>query len=95
MLSMAQKAHYVSSGEYMCEQTVKSGGAYLVIVASDASDRTKKHFSDMCSYYEVPFRIYSDKDNLGHNIGKEFRASLCITNEGMAEQIISKIDGGI
>ncbi len=91
---MAQKAHMVNSGEFLCEQTVKSGGAFLVIVATDASDRTKKHFSDMCAYYEVPIRFYGNKEELGHNIGKEFRASLCITNEGMAGQIINKIDGG-
>lgn len=78
----------------MTETSVKEGTSKLVIVAENASERCKKQFSDMCNYYKVRYAEYSNKDSLGHAIGKEFRATLSITNEGLAHQIISKIDGG-
>ncbi|MCR5357870.1 MAG: ribosomal L7Ae/L30e/S12e/Gadd45 family protein [Lachnospiraceae bacterium] len=94
MLGMAQRAGAVKSGEFMTENSVKAGSAFLVVVASDSSDNTKKQFENMCEYYNVPIRFYSDKDALGHCIGKEFRASLAVTNEGLADKIMSIMDQG-
>ena len=94
LVGMAQRAHGVASGEFMTETTVKSGKACMVIVAEDASVNTKKQFQNMCEFYRVPIRIYGTKDSLGHAIGKEMRASLSVTNEGLANEIMSKIDGG-
>lgn len=94
LLGLAQRAGGVGSGEFMTESNVKEGKAYLVIVASDASDNTKKNFRDMCAYYKVPYREYADKEMLGHSIGKEFRASCSVTNENLAQEILKKIDGG-
>lgn len=71
----------------MTEKEVKSGRAALVIVADDASDNTKKKFRDMCEFYKVPIYFYGDKDTLGHAMGKEFRASLAILDEGFAKGI--------
>ena len=94
MLGLCMKAGRVVSGEFMTESSVKEGKSKLVILSKDASDRTKKQFMDMCKHYKVPYTEYSDKESLGHAIGKEFRASLSITNEGLAKQILSRIDGG-
>ena len=79
------KAGRCTSGEMMTESETKSGRARLVIIASDASENTKKKFRDMCKFYEVPIYIYGDKDTLGHAMGKEFRASLAILDEGFAD----------
>ena len=91
-LSIAAKAGKVISGELSVEKAVKTQKAYLVIVATDSSDRTKKNFADMCTYYDVPIRFYADKDSLGRFIGKEFRASVCLVDEGLANSIKEKID---
>lgn len=91
MLSLAMRAGKITSGEFMTETSVKEGSSYLVIVAQDASDNTKKKFTDMCSFYEVPIRIYADKDSLGHMIGKEFRASLSVNDKGLATEIMKRL----
>ena len=91
MLGLAAKAGNIASGEFSTEKSVKEGKAYLVIVAGDASDNTKKHFRDMTTFYEVPMFIYSEKETLGHAIGKEFRASLSVNNECFAKSIAEKI----
>ena len=91
-LGLAQKAGCIASGEYAVEKAVKVGLASLVIVAEDASDNTKKKFSDMCKYYQVPFACYSQKELLGHGIGKEFRASLAVLDGGFAKAIEKQLD---
>ena len=92
LVSLAQKAGKVASGEFSTEKSVKEGRAFLVIVADDASANTKKMFSNMCEYYKVPIYFLSDKVELGHYIGKEFRASLAINDEGFAKSIRKQID---
>ena len=91
MLGLAAKAGKVASGEFSTEKEVKSGNACLVIVAEDASDNTKKLFRNMCKYYEVPMEIFATKEELGHWIGKAYRASICILDEGFAKSIVKKI----
>ena len=86
-LGLATKAGKTQSGEFSTEKAVKSFRAFLVIVAEDASDNTKKMFTNMCTYYEVPCVIYGTKVELGHAMGKEMRASLAITDEGFAKMI--------
>lgn len=71
----------------MTEKAVKSYSAELVIVAEDASDNTKKMFTNMCEFYEVPMFVYGTKDELGHSMGKEMRASLAITDSGFAKSL--------
>lgn len=76
----------------MTESVTKSGKAALVIVAKDASDNTKKKFQNMCEFYKVPICFYGDKDTLGHAMGKEFRASLAILDEGFAKGIRKQLE---
>ena len=60
-------------------------------MAGDASENTKKKFRDMCEFYEVPIYFYKDKDTLGHAMGKQFRASLAILDEGFAKGILKEL----
>ena len=92
MLSLATKAGKTASGEFATEKEVKTGYAELVIVATDASENTKKKFKNMCEFYEVPIYFYGDKEQLGHAMGKEFRASLAVTDLGFAKGIIKHIE---
>ena len=87
MIGLATRAGKVVSGEFMTEKMVKSGKAFLVIVSDAASDNTKKMFRNMCEFYKVPFYTYGTKEELGHSMGKEFRASLAVTDEGFAKSI--------
>ena len=92
MVGITTKAGRTASGEFMTENAIKSGKAALVVLAGDASDNTKKKFMNMCEFYDVPIRIYSTKDELGHAMGKEFRASMAVTDEGLAQTIMKKMD---
>lgn len=86
-LGFAARARRLASGEFSTEQAVKSRKAYIVIVATDASENTKKNFRDMCTYYKVNIYFYGNKEQLGHAIGKEFRASIAVQDENLARAI--------
>lgn len=92
LLGLAYRAGSVVSGEFKTEGAVKSGQAALVIIAEDVSENTRKKFRNMCEFHQVPIREYADKDLLGHSLGKEFRASLAITDEGFAKAVLKKMD---
>ena len=91
MIGLATRAGKTASGEFMTEKLVKGGQAYLVIVAADASDNTKKMFRNMCTYYKVPLYIYGTKELLGHGMGKEKRASLAITDKSFADAVVKNL----
>lgn len=92
LLGLATKAGKLVSGEFMVEKALKEGTAFLVLVAEDASENTKKHFSDMCVYRNIPIRFYGEKEFIGKSVGKEFRANVALTDEGFAKSILKKID---
>lgn len=87
-LGLAAKAGRVASGEFQTETAVKKGRGKVVILAADASENTKKKFQNMCSFYKIPVFIMSDKETLGHRIGREMRTSAAITDENLAAAFI-------
>ena len=87
LLGLATKAGKVASGEFSTEKSVKSGRGFLVLVADDASQNTKKKFQNMCDFYEVPIYFIADKEELGKFCGKEFRASLAVQDENFAKEL--------
>ncbi|MDF2871176.1 MAG: hypothetical protein K0R05_2751 [Anaerocolumna sp.] len=91
-IGLATKAGKLLSGEFLTEKTVKEGKAKLVIVADDSSDNTKKMFTNMCTYYKVPIYFFGEKTELGHAIGKEFRASLVLTDKGLADMVEKQLN---
>ncbi len=98
LIGLATKAGKTASGEFSTEKAVKSGKAFLVVVSEEASDNTKKMFTNMCTYYKVPICYFGGKGELGHAMGKEMRASLAVTEEGFAKAVLKQYgltDGAI
>lgn len=91
MLGLATRAGKVVSGEFSTEKAVKTGKASLVVVSSEASENTKKMFRNMCSFYKVPMYIYAPMEELGHAIGKGFRASLAVLDGGFARSLEERL----
>ena len=96
LIGLATKAGKTASGEFSTEKAVKSGKAYLVIVSEEASDNTKKMFTNMCTHYKVPIYLFGTKEELGHAMGQEFRASLSVEDAGFAKTLASRmnVNGG-
>lgn len=89
LLGIAAKAGKIQSGEFASEKAIKNEKAFLIVVAEDASLNTTKHFKDMCSYRNVPVFVYGTKEELGRCTGKQYRAVLAVTDEGLGNTLIS------
>ena len=58
LLGLCYAGRNLVSGEFAVENAIKQGSAVLVIIATDASDNTKKKFRDSCSFYNTPMYLY-------------------------------------
>lgn len=92
LLGLAARARKVVTGETVISK-IRSKEAYLVLVASDASDNTKKKISDKCISYEIDYIITSNIEELSTAIGKRNRVAIGIVDKGFASKIKEKIGG--
>lgn len=86
-IGLATRARRLVSGEDTCQRQLRAGNGKLCIVAEDASDNTKKRFSDMCSYRNIEIAFFGQKEELGKFTGKEIRTVIVITDDGFARKI--------
>ena len=68
-LGMCACARKISYGETLLKD-IKSKKVYYVVVASDASDNSKKRIADKCNYYKCEYIIALDKDSMSKAIGR-------------------------
>ncbi|MCL2420253.1 MAG: ribosomal L7Ae/L30e/S12e/Gadd45 family protein [Defluviitaleaceae bacterium] len=92
LLSLCSKAGMLSTGEEIGEKLLQRDEAELVIIASDASDNTKKKFNNKCFYYQKPIRIFGEKEVMSKCVGKSNRTVYVITDSGFAERLQALID---
>ena len=87
-ISIAAKAGYVYGGEMQTESKIRSGEAKIVILADDASVNTKKKILNLAERYGLPVVPAPDRETLGQAAGRDFRASVVITDKGLADAIL-------
>ncbi|MGN1317394.1 MAG: L7Ae/L30e/S12e/Gadd45 family ribosomal protein [Lachnospirales bacterium] len=87
LLSLCQRSGNLSTGESVVEQQIQKKKAFLVIIAQDASDNTKKKFINKCRFYDIPIIITSSKEELSSAVGKFNRSSFAICHESFALSI--------
>ena len=93
LLGLAFRSGNLVSGEFATREAVRKKAATLVIVANDASDNTKKMFANQCKHYQVPFYCGGFKRGAwAIAIGKEFRASIAVTDQGFADALLKQLD---
>lgn len=73
------------------EKSVRQHRARLVLVSEDASERSKKNFRSLCTYYKVPLYFFGSREELGAACGKEARVSAAIEDEGLATAAVREL----
>ena len=68
-LGLCACARKISYGETLLKE-IKSKKVYFVVVASDASDNSKKKLTDKCKFYNCEYAIISDKESISKAIGR-------------------------
>lgn len=92
LLGLAAKAGRIVSGEFSVKKAVQEQKAFLVVIAGDASDRTKKLFHDKCGYYKIPLREIADKETLGAAIGRQERSSAACMDPHFADGLLQAFE---
>lgn len=87
MLGLASRARKLTFGADATENEIKKHKIYLIIVAKDASERTKEKFTKMAQNYNVPIIVCETIDNLSKAIGKQNKAILGIQDINIATKI--------
>ncbi len=87
LLGLASRARKLISGEEFVISNIRNGQAYLVLIASDASENTMKKITDKCGSYNVPYRVVEDRYILGATIGKDARVVVAVTDRGFAKKL--------
>ena len=87
MLGISAKAGKVVSGADIVIESMKKKKVNLVIVAKDASDKTKKEMTFKCNIYNVEIVFFGDIDTNSKAIGKSNKAIIGILDKGLADSI--------
>jgi ribosomal protein L7Ae-like RNA K-turn-binding protein len=86
-LGIAARARKTVSGAMLME-AVRKKRVLLVLVASDASDRTKKQFQDKCTSYQIPCLIWGSIDEISIATGMQMRVAIGVNDRGLAKNIL-------
>ena len=86
----AAKRSAVLGTDLVLREIRKKKGTVCVLLACDASERTKKQITDKCTFYEIPVvRLECDMDSLGKRVGRSSpTACTAVTDKGLADRII-------
>ena len=95
MIGIATKAGKVSAGSESVIENIKFKKAKLVIIAEDASEKTRKNFEFLCKQNNVKIIVYETIDNLSKAIGKKNKAVLCIKDKNFSEEMVRIYGGGV
>lgn len=92
LISIATKAGKVKTGEFLTTKTLQEGYGDLVIIATDTSEKSTRRLTGIAENYECKSVIYGTKADLGRYTGKTEKSVICITDKGLADAILKKLD---
>ncbi len=94
LVGLAARARKVSFGADSVELQIKKRKVNLIIVAEDASTRTKEKFSKLSEQYNIPIIVKGNIEELSKSIGKNNKAIIGIEDINLANEIQKINDGG-
>ena len=90
-LGLCMRAGGLVSGETAVVGTIRSGKAYLVLVAHDASENTAKMYGDKCASYGTDMMFFGTAEAIGEAIGKNRRTAVAVTEENFARELKKRL----
>lgn len=94
LIGLATKAGKIVAGTDACLQEIEKKSVRLIILASNAADRTKKTFKEKCVSFNIDIYEGLTIEELSSSIGKINKAVVGIKDKGFAQAINKVISGG-
>ena len=92
LLGLCMKAGRLLSGSEQIKTAVKDGKGILLILAEDSSERTKEEYIRLAKLSGITWRIFGEKEKLGHAVGKGIPAAILISDSGFGMSLLQRID---
>ncbi|MCI5775795.1 MAG: ribosomal L7Ae/L30e/S12e/Gadd45 family protein [Aerococcus sp.] len=89
LLGLAQVAGGLVSGNDQVVEAINNRRAKLVIIASDASEATKKDFRSKCEYHHLRLNDEFSMIAISHALGKK-RKVCALTDSGFVTSFLKK-----
>lgn len=95
IIGIAVKAGKVAFGSEASVDYARNRKAKLVIIAKDASDRTKKLVNNKCNSFKVPVFEYQSIEHISRITGKRIVSVISVSDKGLAEAMLKIYGGGL
>lgn len=92
LLGLAARARKIETGDSALK-AIRAKKASFVIIAEDASQNTKKKFTDKCTFYSIPYVVWNKSAALSQAIGRPNRMAIAIVDQGFAKSFKEKLGG--
>ena len=94
LIGLARRAGKLTFGTEACKQELENKKIKVIIIATDASERTKMEFKNICSKKNVPVFEILDINELSKSIGQNNKAVIGIKDANFSNEIIKIVNGG-
>ena len=94
LIGISAKAGKVAFGTEQVAEGIEKNKIKLIIIAEDASDRTKENFTNLAKIHNIKLVIYQTIEDLSKAIGKQNKAVIAIKDKNLGEEIYKIICGG-
>lgn len=94
LIGLSAKAGKIEFGTDAVENAIKKKKVKLVIVSSDAAERTKENFEFLCKKSNINFIVFGYKEEISKAIGKNNKAVIAIKDINLSNEIYKIICGG-
>ncbi|HEX3032145.1 MAG TPA: ribosomal L7Ae/L30e/S12e/Gadd45 family protein [Bacillota bacterium] len=92
LLGFAQRAGKIVSGESAAQAALKKNKGNLIIIAQDASQRTKSGYQMLGVRNKVPCIETGTQYQLGLTIGRSPRSVIVVIDEGFAKTLLEYLN---
>ena len=87
LLGLAQRARLLVSGNFAVNEALKTEQVKLLLVTTDASERTAEEFQKISAEKNLPLIRVLTQESLGQCLGKDLRTVAAILDDGFKKSI--------
>lgn len=94
ILGFAQASGRLVSGDRAVTHRLQRGQVYVVLLARDGGERTRRRYQYLCEQADVPLLTWGTKEQLGRILGRPQRSVLGVTDRKFARMLQEALAGG-
>ena len=94
LMGLSARARKVTFGTDACCEAIKRKKIHFLILAEDASEKTRQNFIFLCEKEQIPYAVLGKIEEISKAIGKKNKAVIGIEDINLANEIAKKFKRG-